>query len=436
MLEIEKKRSDTVVAVIFGDTVVEDEPALRGLDGNGADAYFPAVPHASPGKDERTMRQEPALAVESEAIEEIYVDRRLDAVKKDVLSADLFREKAGVLVVDSGRGDENGKGEPVESAGEEILGTDRSEGDSRWSGCVDGGIEHVVGSAYPRDARVLDARISRIHLVFERRARDVGGFGRTFRDAEPVLAFGVSEDGGVILPLRPVEEADFPSAVDRRGVENRLRLPWIGLDRLEDRISAEPFERRVFFWRIGDVRENLPEVALRDAGGRVGGTVVEGNRISLYCGSGREDNVADLSIFLVFFLGDEKRRARLPKDFPRVLRVEQDRLDGEYGMVGPVVLDIGVEDEPAFFRSDRWGAELDMVVVVPLERQGVGIEFFIPSVPLRVIPEVLFRVERCDGDLGRREIGVRGKNRPEFSVDLLREECHRFRVERSDEVPL
>ena len=66
MMEIEEERPDAILAVVFGNAMVENEPAGFGFDRGGVDADFFAVPKTRSREDKGIVEEPRGGAVEVE----------------------------------------------------------------------------------------------------------------------------------------------------------------------------------------------------------------------------------------------------------------------------------------------------------------------------------------------------------------------------------
>ena len=102
MFEVEKEGPEAVDSGVR-NAVIDDEPTGGSFDRDGVDADLFAVPHTAAREEERPMCEKLGASIEVEGGQGIDIDGGLDAVKDIVFPIDLFREKTGILVIDTGR---------------------------------------------------------------------------------------------------------------------------------------------------------------------------------------------------------------------------------------------------------------------------------------------------------------------------------------------
>lgn len=103
MFEVEKEGPEAVDSGVR-NAVIDDEPTGGSFDRDGVDADLFAVPHTAAREEERPMCEKLGTSIEVlERGQGIDIDGGLDAMEDIVFPIDLFREKTGILVIDTGR---------------------------------------------------------------------------------------------------------------------------------------------------------------------------------------------------------------------------------------------------------------------------------------------------------------------------------------------
>lgn len=234
----------------------------------------------------------------------------------------------------------------MEALGEEISLADGGEGDSWRLGRIDSGVEEIGGIVDDGQAGILTAGVAWDGLLFKRSAGHIDRIREARDELVDIREGGVAEARGIVGRRSTIEEMGFAAIGDDGWIEDRFALPVVLSNRLEEWVLFGTLKCRPFGRRCHELVEELREAGGRDAGGRIGGTVVEHDGIALNGDSGRKDDVRDLAVELVFFLRDEERGIGTADDAGRVLEIEQRGFDGEKRRTAPVIADIGIEDEP------------------------------------------------------------------------------------------
>ncbi len=204
--------------------MIEKQPSGIGLYRRNAGAHFLWIPHAGTRQNYRYVSKTVSFR-KLRRWTEVSADIVVDPMEKKIFSVNFFRQKTGVFVIHPVCSDNDRFG-PIPIFIFKIFSWNTGLGYSRSGDTVVGGVIHIDSVAYSSQPRVFTAGISPRHkLAFKMFPGNIYRVLGHKRNLHRALAFGIADNGCVVLRHSPVENGHFAVYLNSGRVENGFGFP-------------------------------------------------------------------------------------------------------------------------------------------------------------------------------------------------------------------